>query len=258
MKTMAQKLNFNVDYHREYGTKTIANGSSADHLASYPNWEETIRALRADLPQNGRILTPELITAPNNFSDIPRSGDLIRRRIEIAKRLTTKTDAELYLGTPYQPHTSSGTPVWHNSVVALKKGHIIGITHKDTLLDAEKKFGLSRPQSQHERSVRNGSAVLICAELYDYPYHASPSFKQKAHEIIAPTMWAFAADSSSAYNNAVERAGGYDPYFRGRLESTISADVLRRLQGVDRVTVVDRGNPTLGVKPYNAVFTRTT
>lgn len=253
------KSNFEVEYFRDYGTHEVPNGDTTDYLASYPNWQEFADAISADLPEQGRIITPEYIAAPDRLEDLRDSTGLIRERIEFAKQLTRQTDAELYLGTPYvlkslMDPTKPPQDMWHNSVLRLRHGNITGITHKSFLLDVEKEAGIT-PARSRERKIRDGLGVLICAELYDYPAHADAMFRTLATEVVAPTMWATPASKKAAPTEAAfERVGGKDNYYREALELVVGQYTLRHLPNVNRVTTVDRGRPD--VAPYNAVFTR--
>lgn len=251
--------NFEATYYRGYGIHEAENGDSTDYLASFPNWEEFADSIGTNLPDHGRIITPEYIAAPDRLEDIRTSADLIRSRIEFAKELTRHTDAELYLGTPYMLRTSvdAATPpsdIWLNSVLKLQHGNVTGITKKTFVLDVEKDAGIS-PARTRERTIRNGLGVLICAELYDYPASADTMFKTLATEIIAPTMWATPADKNNPPTEAAfNRVGGKDNYYRSALELVVGQYTLRSLPNVNRVVTVDRGRPDLA--PYNAVFTR--
>lgn len=251
--------NFEATYYREYGIHEVENGSSTDYLASFPNWDEFSDAISAELPERGRIITPEYITAPDRLEDIRTSAELIRARIEFAKSLTRQTDAELYLGTPYILRTPGNTTTppgstWVNSILKLQHGNVTGITQKTFVLDVEKEAGIS-PARTRERTIRNGLGVLICAELYDYPASADAMFKALATEIIAPTMWATPADKNNPPTEAAfNRVGGKDNYYRSALELIVGQYTLRNLPNVNRVVTVDRGRPDLA--PYNAVFTR--
>lgn len=254
---------FKATYFREYGIHSVPNGSSEDHLVSFPTWDETADALKNNLPSSGRIITPEYITAPSDIKDIEESTALIQDRIDFAKDLSRQTDAELYLGTPYKTrtpgsNTEASRDIWHNSVLTLKNGEIIDTTNKEKLLFVEREAGIELPIDRN-RTIRNGRAVLICAELYYYPRRASELFKQMTTEIIAPTMWATPVGRSDGKANelnvhAIEHAGSADNYYRQKLEQVIGSFTMAILPNVDRVTTVDRGRPD--IPPYNAVFER--
>lgn len=251
---------FTVKYFPEYGIHSIPNGDSVDHLVSFPTWEETELALKNNMPTSGRIITPEYITTPHDISHISESTELIRERINMMKDLSLQTDAEIYLGTPYQRPVRTAVggyrQAWQNSVLHINQGNLTGITSKEVILPVEEKFGIEQAPRNRERIIRNGRAVLICAELYSYPDRPSINFTHNVKEVIAPTMWATPVDGVNDPHTTkmIKEAGGPSNYYRKMLERTIGTVTLAKLPNVDRVTTVDRGTPD--TPPYNAVFER--
>lgn len=249
------KPNINATYFREHGIHSVPNGELTDHIVSFPTWEDTAEALKNNLPQSGRIITPEYATLPDDVEDITQSAALIRERLQFAKELSRQTEAEIHLGTPYRLGNTATKEAWHNSVITLKGGMPASIAHKTMVLPVEQEMGI-QPYPIRDRVVRDGRAVLICAELYDFPYKASSKFKEEARDIIVPANWSIPArgEFDDIRQRQIENAGGEDNYYRMLLEQAVTQDAFARLPNLDRITVADRGHS--GNTPYNAVFER--
>lgn len=242
-----------AQYFRNYGIHSVENGASTDHLASFPTWEELEIALKNDLPSSGTIITPEYATfdASGNKS-LDESVELIEERVQFVKDITQQTDAKVILGTPYKYHYDSDQfrppyTEWHNTALEISHGNIITPHFKNGLLPIEKQLGLSAP-NKRQRTVKNGRAVLICADLYNHTSEKDPLFQITAKDIIAPTMWA------TPLNGVEQAKEDKDEHYRRALERVVSHFVFENLRKVDRVTTVDKGRPDIA--PYNAVFTR--
>ena len=244
----------NATYFREYGLHPVkqAQGSGQDYIASFPDWEQTIDALKTDMPKKGNIITPEYITAPGELSDIRDDIGVISDRVREALDATRRSDATLYLGTPTMAKFPDGQTRVRNSVHTIHKGAIESTVHKTTLVPAEREF-INTPEHD-ARTINRGNAVLICAELYAYCMQKDHSLQGKdVKQIFAPTAWAHPNDPSSN-QISVERAGGEDAYYRQQLEVAVGSYLLHDLPSVQRVVISDRGLSNLA--PYNAVFDR--
>ncbi|MFZ1360419.1 MAG: hypothetical protein WAS27_00075 [Candidatus Saccharimonadales bacterium] len=254
MKDTAPQSPFTATYFREYGIHSVDNGDSTDHLMSFPNWEETEIALKNDLPSSGTIITPEYITT-NELSKetLERSVERINDRIEYARDISRLTDATLYLGTALKTQTR-GTMVeppkdiWHNTSLQIRHGKIEATHLKHHMLPIEEDIGMSAPERHYRRTVKNGRAVLVCADLYRYYFSPDSLTSAVTSDVIAPLMWA------SPLKDERRRPHERDDYYRSMLETTVGKYVATSLPHVRRVTTVDKGRPD--IPPYNAVFTR--
>lgn len=245
--------NFEAQYFRSYGIHSVENGASTDHLASFPNWEELEVALKNDLPDSGTIITPEYATFDINAGkSLEDSVELIDERIQFMQDLTQQTDATIILGTPFKryydndplrpPHAE-----WHNAALEISHGDAVDIHFKNGLLPGEKHAGLTAPRNKL-RKVKNGRAVLICADLYNHVAEKDILFGVTARDVIAPTMWA------TPLNGIEQAKGNKDDHYRQAMERVVSRFVFQNLRNADRITTVDKGRPDIA--PYNAVFTR--
>lgn len=250
---MIESPRFEATYFREYGIHSVQNGDSSDHLASFPTWSELEVGLKNDLPDSGTIITPEYATF--DFGDnktLEESAALIQERIQFVKDLTQQTNASVILGTPYEIHYDTN-PIkppeikWHNAALEIKNGDIQTAHFKKGLLPVERGLGFSAPE-RYSRTVKNGRAVLICADLYNHINENDGLFKVTARDVVAPTMWA------TPLNGTEQAKGDKDSHYKRALEKVVSQYILKNLRSVDRVTTVDKGRPD--IKPYNAVFTR--
>jgi hypothetical protein len=242
-------------YFREYGIHPVKQHGDTDYIASFPSFDETIGALKSHLPYSGNVITPEYITAPDNLSEIRNSAKLIDDRIRTAVDLTKRTDAVLHLGTPTHTTDPHGNTKWLNSVLSIQRGAIRSSTHKQTPLPAERTLGIEYPTEDRRRVMKNGAAVLICAELFLYALDPKNKLRdQNVRQIYAPTMWATPAIPGQNLGD-IQKAGSEDTYYRNQLERAVGSYLFRGMPTVDRVIISDRGRPD--VAPYNAIFDRT-
>lgn len=241
-------------YFREYGIHSVKNGEATDHIVSFPTWKDTESELSKHLPADGTIITPELITLDDDqFTDLEQAYGEVQRRIDFAKELTTRTNATMYLGTPQKTldHgmlTEAPSVKWHNSSLQITNGEVTGRTHKTALLPIEHEAGFSIPRNK-ERTMRNGRAVLICAELHSLT-KTDPFVQNLASELLAQTSWATPMFQQVDTRTPREK----DAYYQRALEQAIGAITLRNFPNVRKVTMADRGTPDIA--PYNGVFKR--
>lgn len=242
-------------YFREHGIHAVDQPYGLDHIASFDNWDDTLEALKGDMPYDGNVITPEYATLSNEmFTDIPAHADVITARIRQALDTTKRSEATLHLGTPTQGVSENGAKTWHNSVLSMRRGKIEAVTHKQTLLPAERIIGVSEPTGPEKRYMKRGQAVLICAELFLYAINPGNRLqREKPSQILAPAMWANPVVPGMNARQ-IEEAGGEDTYYRQQLEKVVGSYLMRELPSVRRVIVSDRGRPDL--PPYNAVFDR--
>lgn len=246
----------NVTYYREYGIYPVKGSHGTDYIASFPNWGETITALKSDLPRSGNVITPEYTTAPDDLTQLHAQAKLINDRIKQARDLTGRSDATLHLGTPTTSYDAFGRPKWLNSVLSMRNGKIESATHKTTLVPVEEAIGISEP-IKDLRTIKNGNAVLICAELFGMFFANNKNNVLRGkniRQILAPTMWATPQTDNNILKRMRQEAGGDDNYYRQQLEHVVGSYVLRNLPTVNRIIVSDRGRPDIA--PYNAVFDR--
>lgn len=247
---------FRANYFREHGIHAVDQRHGLDYIASFGNWEDTLAALKDDMPAEGNVITPEYATLPEGIPNVTHHADLILDRIRQGLATTKSTDAVLHLGTPTPGKGAKGSEAWHNSVLSMRRGKIEAVTHKQSLLPIELALGVKEPLGPEQRFMRDGQAVLICAELYLYSMKPDNKLRdKKPQQILAPTMWAVPpTDGPNAYAKEMERMGE-DNYYREQLEKVIGSYLMTSLPSVQRVIVSDRGRPDLA--PYNAVFDRT-
>lgn len=247
---------FEATYFREYGIHPVTTNDQTDYIASFATWEDTIDALRSDMPDSGDVITPEYAAAPSNPSDLTTSSDLMRERLREAMDTTRNSDATLHLGLPYHSRPSMGRSKWLNTVVSIHRGQIKGIVHKQTLVPAEIELGIKRPEHESRR-VQNGRAVMICAELFLYPKTMHEYSRGKdLKTVLAPTVWSVPALPGEAENVMARTGVDRDTYFKDQLECAIGGYALRHMPSVRNIIVSDKSITDL--KPYNAVFRRTT
>ncbi len=243
----------NATYFREYGMHPVKQPGGQDYIASFPNWDEAIQTLKTDFPSDGNVVTPEYITMPDNLLDAHDATSLIDERIHAAAELTKHSDATLHLGTPTWRHDKNDEIKWYNSVLSLRRGKLASITHKTSLLPVEKRLGISEP-ARDLRTMKNGNAVLICAELFLYALDPKNALQGKnVRQIFAPTMWATPVVEGQNHSD-IEKAGSEDAYYRQQLERAVGSYLLRNMPTVQRVIISDRGRPNLS--PYNVIYDR--
>ncbi|MDQ5982218.1 MAG: hypothetical protein QG549_215 [Patescibacteria group bacterium] len=245
-----------ITYYREYGIHPVKSRDSHDYIASFPNWDETIQALKTNMPTRGNIITPEYATISEEFLQLTSHARLIEDRIREAKYATKHSDALLHLGSPTSFYDRYGRSRWLNSVLSIRRGKVESVTHKTTLVPIEEVIGITEPVSDL-RTVKNGNAVLICAELFGMFFSANKSKVlqgKNIRQIFTPTMWATPQGDNSVMDKIRQEAGGDDNYYRQQLEHVVGSYVLKHLPTVDRVIISDRGRPDIA--PYNSVFDR--
>lgn len=246
----------NVTFFRDYGLHEVKNDfDNPAFIASAPNWDETFQLLKESLPKKGNVITPEYATVSHNLSQLHKEGRKINDRIQQARALTKKSDAILHLGTPTEAYDNLGRSRWLNSVLSIRRGNIDSVTHKTTLVPVEKEVGVIEPLTDL-RKIKNGNAVLICAELYGlFIGNRQPEILQNSNvsRIFASTAWATPITDRPIALAMHDACGGEDNYYRQQLELVVGRYAMS-IPTVRQVIVADRGRPDL--PPYNAVFSR--
>lgn len=243
-------------YFREYGMHELKNSSKdSDFIASSPDWDDTLQLLKSEFPKAGNVITPEYATLSSNIDILREESRLIDERIREAIDITRKSDAILHLGTPTETYDNRGRPKWLNSVLSIHRGKVREATHKTTLLPVEQGAGVMEPLADLRR-VKDGIAVLICAELYGlFMGDRQPEAlrNKKIKRVFAPTSWAIPITDHPMMRTIHEAAGGEDNYYRQQLELVIGRYVMS-IPSIKQVVVADKGRADL--PPYNAVFNR--
>lgn len=243
-------------FFRDYGLHEIKNkNDNPDFIASSPNWDGTTELLRRHFPQSGNVITPEYATISSDLDILHKDRGLIAQRIQEAIDITKHSDAVLHLGTPTETYDRTGRPRWLNSVLSIRRGKIESTTHKTTLVPLEEKAGVIEPLVDLRR-IKDGNAVLICAELYGLfigNKGLGPLQNGGVKRIFAPASWATPIVSHPNTHTMHEQAGGEDNYYRKQLELVVAKYVMT-IPTVRQVIVADKGRPDLA--PYNAVFNR--
>jgi hypothetical protein len=254
MNMNRDQVSMETTYFREYGMHHVPSLEGADHIVSFPQWSDTLDALKKHMPHDGHVVTTDYSTI-EDWSEIPDQPEVITERIRQAKELTMRTGAVLHLGTPTPAiDPTTGENYWHNSVLTIRRGEVKSVAHKTDLFPAEIEGGMREPLVD-ERKVYLGTAAMICSELHSYSYSSqNPLVDQQPHKIVALTNFAVPLDPGKAQSAAVERAGGRDAYYRRAMEYAVGNFVMRSLPSVESVIVSDRGQPDL--PPLNAVFRR--
>lgn len=227
----------------------------SDFIASSPDWDSTLRLLKSEFPKAGNVITPEYATLSSNIDFLRKDSRLIDERIREAVDLTMKSDAILHLGTPTETYDKRGRPRWLNSVLSIHRGKIREATHKTTLLPIEQVAGVVEPTADLRR-VKNGIAVLICAELYGlFIGNRQPEALRDKNvtRVFAPASWATPIADHPMVQSMHEAAGGEDNYYRQQLELVVGRYVMS-IPSIKQVVVADKGRANL--PPYNAVFNR--
>lgn len=246
----------NATFYREYGVHEVkSKQNESDYILSAPNWDETVELLKTDQPKKGNVITPEYATVSSSLDELRTNSRLIGERIKEAKASTKKSDAILHLGTPTETYDRNGKPRWLNSVLSIHRGNVLNVTHKTTLVPLEQEAGVIEPFSDLRR-IKNGAAVLICAELYGlFIGNKTPASLQKkpVERVFAPAAWATPIADSPSIHSMHQEAGGEDSYYRKQLELVIARYVMT-VPSINKVIVSDKGRPDL--PPYNGVFER--
>lgn len=250
-------VSVNSTWYREYGLHPIKQGSgNTDFIASFPNWDDTIHALKTDFPKEGNVITPEYATLTNDLSELHNNPRAINERIREAREATKYSDATLHLGTPIETPQRQKNPQWLNAVLSIHRGEVESVTLKTMLLPVELAAGVIVP-SIESRRIKDGAALLICAELYSLFFENKIPPKlanEKIDRLFASTMWATPVGDGQQFRHLHEEAGGEDSYYKQQLEMVVGAYTLKKMPTVQQIIIADKGRSDL--PPYNAVFTR--
>jgi hypothetical protein len=233
------------------GSNVTVNGISAR------TWDDFLSFLAFLPPGQEIVVSPELMTmAGHRPSHVQDLTDVIAQRVDsVAQTSARHPEKTFLLGTP--TFHSQGKP--KNSVISVREGAVIGVTHKRTGASAEEKEYFDfQPDTSPAIVPDTDIGILICADLptatiflsEKTPYHnellrlsgrehfigSNPTFiHPDARRMLLVSCWGTGGREAGISHHP----GGADEYYKWQLINCVLR-LLSSTPSIEELVVVDR------------------
>jgi hypothetical protein len=252
----------NQEYRLNHGIHhwCLPEGSLAAVSAS--TWTDFRELMEQIDERSPFVVSPELITAAEEGSDIVDPVIIQKRICELQDISQRVPDTTILLGTP--SFESRGKP--KNSVLYLRDGNVIGQTHKRAPATQWERDNFTF-EAEEPPSIIPGTSmgVLICSDLalislYDRPsYDLNATLRLIGKSNLIGKAPRFIHDEAqslvvvSCWGVGSQFGRGYDPdeYYQFQLQC-IAASVLRNTEQIRQIVMVDRTSASSGSDDFHA------
>jgi hypothetical protein len=249
MKTPAS---YSANYRRSEGTHrfTTVDGVPVTAVTA-ADWDGFVGQLE-DLPRtNGYIVTPELMTATGELSEIRSQQSQIRRRLETVWDISRRhPDALVLLGSP----TFDEGDLVRNSLIAIRNGRNRGFIDKQGQLWPEEEAVFSTEQRRQAKLLHRRHGALVCSDLIDASIGTlsdSAGLPLKTRTLLVSSQWA----APRSEKLGIQPTTSYEERFGGALTTTMDS-LFARHPHLEEVIMVDRSEEGSGDIPFTAQFAR--